>query len=355
MPDGPERSRRPQWEHYNRGVSLPPLRWFGAADVAAAMPPLEERLRLAELTLTALARPGASQLPPKIAIHPRPAAAFVHAMPAHLRADEAGGDLVGMKWVAGYASNNALGIPSISAIVVLNDPATGIPIAMLDGAPITAERTAAVSGVALRHFGPAAGSAAGRTAVHVALIGAGIQGHSHLAMLGGVLPGAALHLFDKSAARAAALADTARGTAGIASVHVHSAARDAVEASDVVVSAASFGPAAERQSMTNSWLRPGVTVVPIDYATYCAAEVARDAALFLVDQREQYLANRDAGNFDGYPDPTATIGEAILAGTKRPAGRVVVSHLGVGLADLVFADAIVRAAIDAGRGTLLPR
>jgi ornithine cyclodeaminase/alanine dehydrogenase-like protein (mu-crystallin family) len=49
------------------------------------------------------------------------------------------------------------------------------------------------------------------------------------------------------------------------------------------------------------------------------------------------------------------IGEAILAGTPRPRGRVVVTHLGVGLADLVFADAIVRAAIEQGRGTSLQR
>ena len=48
------------------------------------MPPLEERLRLAELTMTALAPPGAGELPPKIAIHPRPDGSFVHAMPAHL-------------------------------------------------------------------------------------------------------------------------------------------------------------------------------------------------------------------------------------------------------------------------------
>ena len=34
----------------------PPLRWLSGADVVAAMPPLEERLRLAELTMTALAR-----------------------------------------------------------------------------------------------------------------------------------------------------------------------------------------------------------------------------------------------------------------------------------------------------------
>jgi ornithine cyclodeaminase/alanine dehydrogenase-like protein (mu-crystallin family) len=174
-------------------------------------------------------------------------------------------------------------------------------------------------------------------------------------VFGGVLPGCTLHLYDRSGERAAALAEVARATPGIAGVVVHETAREAVEAGDVVFTAASFGPKEERQSMTNAWLRPGATVIPIDYATYCNAEVAGDAALFLVDQREQFLANRDAGNFDGYPDPAATMGEAILAGTKRPAGRVVVSHLGVGLADLVFADAIVRAAIADGRGTVLQR
>ena len=84
----------------------------------------------------------------------------------------------------------------------------------------------------------------------------------------------------------------------------------------------------------------------------CAAERRPDAALFLVDDRGQFLANRDAGQFDGYPDPVATLGEAILAGTPRPpAGRVVVTHLGVGLADVVFADAIVPGPTRAGLGT----
>jgi alanine dehydrogenase len=337
--------------------AVPELRWFGAADVIASMPPLEERLRLAEKTMVALATPDATQLPPKIAIHPRPADSFVHAMPAHLRDTEPDGDLVGMKWVAGYATNNALGIPSISAVVVLNDPETGVPIAMLDGGPITAERTAAVSGVAVRRFGPPGAVAGGQTRprVHVAIVGAGVQGHSHLPMFGGVLPGCTVHLYDRDPGRAAGLAGAARVTAGIGETIVHGSAREAVEAADVVLTAASFGPAAERQQMTNAWLKPGATVIPIDYATYCAAEVAREASLFLVDQRPQFLANRDVGNFDGYPDPGATIGEAILARTPRPAGRVVVTHLGVGLTDLVFADAIVRAAVAAGRGTVLVR
>lgn len=330
--------------------SLPPLRWFNAADVVASMPPVEERLRLAEVTMTALARPGSSELPSKIGVHPRPKDSFAHAMPAHLRGAAGADDLVGMKWVAGFGTNGVLGLPAINAVVVLNDPETGVPSAILDGGPITAARTAAVSGIALRHYAPAPGRAA-----EVALIGAGVQGHSHLPVLGHVLPGSTVHVFDRHPDRAAALADAARATDGIVGAVVHAEARAAVGAADVVVTVASFTAAEQRQSMTNGWLKPGATVVPVDYATYCAAEVARAAALFLVDHRDQFLANRDAGNFDDYPDPTAMLGEAILAGTPRPAGRVVVTHLGVGLADVVFADAIVRAATGAGRGTTLPR
>ncbi len=108
--------------------------------------------------------------------------------------------------------------------------------------------------------------------------------------------------------------------------------------------------------MTPDWLRPDALVVPVDYAAMCSAAVARDAALFLTDDRGQFLANRDAGLFDGYPDPTMTIGEAIFAGTPRPShGRVVATHLGVGLADLVFADAIVTRAREQGLGMELPR
>lgn len=312
------------------------------------MPPLDERLELAERTMVALV--ADAELPPKIAVHPRPDESFGHAMPAHLRGSdpEGGDDLVGMKWIAGFPANRGRGLPALHGLVILADPMTGVPTAILDAGPITAERTAAVSGVAISRFAPRVD---GRPPL-AALIGAGAQGRSHLAVLGRILPGAQLAIFDRHADRAEALAEAARGTPGIADAHATETARDAISPADVVVTAAAFGRV--RQVMTNDWLSPNALVVPVDYATYCAAEVARDAALFLVDQREQFLANRDAGLFDGYPDPTATIGEAIVAGTARPsAGRVVVSHLGVGLADLVFADAIVRRATEAGLGTVL--
>jgi ornithine cyclodeaminase/alanine dehydrogenase-like protein (mu-crystallin family) len=211
-------------------------------------------------------------------------------------------------------------------------------------------RTAAVSGVAIRRFAP---DVTGR-APRAALIGAGMQGRSHVPVLGRLLPGVHLTLFDRHPERAESLAAVARSTDGIGTVAVAADSEAAVRDADVVVTAASFGPV--RQVMTNDWLRDDALVVPVDYATYCAAEVARDAALFLVDERGQFAANRDAGLFDGYPDPTATIGEAILDGTTRPpSGRVVVTHLGVGLADVVFGSAIVRQAEALGLGVALPR
>jgi ornithine cyclodeaminase/alanine dehydrogenase-like protein (mu-crystallin family) len=164
-----------------------------------------------------------------------------------------------------------------------------------------------------------------------------------------------LTVFDRHPDRAAALEGIARDTAGIGSARSASTAREATESADVVITAASFAPTAQRQTLTNDWLSPNALVVAVDYATYVAASVAAEAKLFVVDERGQFLANRDAGTFDGYPDPTLTIGEAILAETARPSrGRVVVSHLGVGLADLMFARAIVARAVGMGLGTVLP-
>ena len=324
-------------------------RYLSATDVAAAMPPVAERLVLAERTMTALV--ADAELPPKIGVHPRPDGSFAHAMPAVLR-DPAGAqrDLLGIKWVAGFPDNRERGIAAINAVVILSDPATGQPRAILDGGAITAERTAAVSGVAMARFGPADLGRPPRAAI----IGAGVQGHSHLEVLGHVLPGVELTIHDRHADRASALAEAARSTPGIATADTAPSPREAVIRADVVVTAASFTDPSRRQSMTASWLAPDALVIPVDYATMCSAEVAREAALFLVDDRGQFLANRDAGQFDGYPDPGATLGEAILAGTPRPLnGRVVVTHLGVGLADVVFADAIVRRAEPAGLGTVL--
>ncbi len=313
------------------------------------MPPLADRLRLAERTLIGLAT--GAELPAKIGVHPRPADSFVHAMPAYLRggAEDGSEDLVGMKWIAAVPANSLAGLPALHALVVVNDPRTGIPLAIMDGDPITSQRTAAVSGVAIGRWSPPVTGRPPRAAI----IGAGAQGLAHVPVLGLLLPGVELAIHDRLPERADALAAEAASIPGIGAARAVADARPAVAIADVVVTCVSFGPV--RQVMGAGWFAPDALVVAVDYATSIAADVPRNAALFLTDERGQLFANRDAGLFDGYPDPDATLGEAILAGTPRPAsGRVLVTHLGVGLADVVFADAILRVAEARGIGTLLP-
>jgi ornithine cyclodeaminase/alanine dehydrogenase-like protein (mu-crystallin family) len=332
------------------------VRYLSAADVRAAMPAVDERLALAERAMTALV--ADAELPPKIGVHPRPPGSFAHAMPASLRPTGAGGperDLLGVKWVTGFAANRASGLPAIHAVVLVSDPATGAPVAILDGGPITAERTAAVSGVAIARFGPSAEHRADRP-VQAAVVGAGVQGRSHLAVLGHLLPGVRVAVHDRHADRAAALAATAIDTPGIGSATTVRGVHDAIGEADIVITAASFTDPAHRQALDDASFAPEALVIAVDYATMCAASVALTASRFVVDERAQFLANRDAGQFDGYPDPATTLGEAVLADeTRPPHGRVLVTHLGVGLADVVFADAILRAARRDALGVLLPR
>src|SRR5438445_7919414 len=106
------------------------------AEVRSLLPPIPEQIDLVEETYLELAA-GEVEQPPKPGIHPRPDA-FIHAMPAYLRRQ----DVAAIKWVSGYASNPAQGLPYINGLIVVNDPATGVPTAVLDAAEITAARTA---------------------------------------------------------------------------------------------------------------------------------------------------------------------------------------------------------------------
>ena len=328
---------------------LPALIYLDAAAVEAAMPPVEERLRLADQTMRALV--GDAELPPKIGVHPRPPGSFAHAMPAWLdgRAEDASADLMGLKWVTGFPANRAAGRPAIHATVVLNDPATGVPTAILDGSPITAHRTAAVSGVAIRQWSP---PVSGRP-LRAAILGAGVQARSHLPVLGAVVPGVTVVVHDRHEDRAAAVVEAAAATAGIGAATVARSADEAAREADVVITGISFGPT--RQTMGPDAFRRDALVVAIDYDMCCAADVARGADLFLVDERAQFLAVQATGPFADYPEPGATIGEALAAGTARPSGRVLVTHLGVGLADVIFGAAVTARARELGLGTVLQR
>ena len=61
-------------------------------------------------------------------------------------------DSLGTKMLTIFPENASLGLPSIDGLVLMNDPKTGKPLAILDGQTVTAYRTGAVGGVGIRHL-----------------------------------------------------------------------------------------------------------------------------------------------------------------------------------------------------------
>jgi alanine dehydrogenase len=298
-------------------------------EVADLLPALDEQLDLVEETYVAVGS-GRVELPPKPGIHPRPDS-FIHAMPAYLR----DADVAALKWVAGYPANKEQGLPYITGLIVLNDAATGLPTAIMDGAEITAARTAAASGVCIRRFAPAGWDRA-------AILGAGEQGRFHARVLRSLNPQAAISAWDPHPERIATLGDGIEGAAD---------ARSAVEGAEIVITA---GPIVEAPDsvLGTDWLGERSLGLPIDFDFYFNADAVAAADLFLVDDVAQFEYYRSLGHFRSWPEPEGTVGAA-LAGESSPA-RVVCCNLGIGALDAAFAARVLASAQERGAGTELP-
>ena len=305
------------------------LLYLQREEVARLLPAVPDQLDLVEETYRSVGE-GRVELPPKPGIHPRPDS-FIHAMPAYLRDD----DVAALKWVAGYPANKARGLPYITGLIVLNEPETGMPAAIMDGAEITAARTAAASGVCIRRFGPASWSRA-------AVLGAGEQGRFHAEVLRVLNPEVAIQGWDPHPERIASLGRGVEEAPG---------PREAAQGAEIVVTA---GPIVEDPDspLTRDWLEERSLGLPIDFDFYFSADAVKAAELFLVDDVGQFEYYRSLGHFKGWPKPDASVGEA-LSRDGAPA-RVVCCNLGIGALDAAFAARVLTAARDQGVGTELP-
>ena len=298
-------------------------------EVAGLLPPIPEQLALVERAYLALDA-GRVELPPKPGVHPRKDS-FIHAMPAYLR-DE---DVVALKWVAGYPTNKERGLPYITGLIVVNDAETGLPLAVLDGAEITAARTAAASGVCVRRFAPDGWRRA-------AILGCGEQGRVHARLLAELNRGMAIRAFDPHPERVEEMPVPVEAATG---------PREAVEGAEVIVTA---GPIVEdpEPPITPDWLGERWLALPIDFDFYLRPETVADADLFAVDDVPQFEYYRELGHFQGWPEPASGLGAA-LGGRDLPP-RVVCCNLGVGALDAAFANAVLERARTEGAGTELP-
>ena len=81
--------------------------------------------------------------------------------------------IFGTKIISVFPNNNRYNTAAIQGIMLMNDIKTGKPLAVLDGATLTAYRTGAVGGVGID-------LTASKTCESVGLIGAGVQGYYQL-------------------------------------------------------------------------------------------------------------------------------------------------------------------------------
>lgn len=304
------------------------LLFLGRAEVARLLPGIPEQLDLVERTYRSLAA-GRVELPPKPGVHPRKDS-FVHAMPAYLR-DE---DVVALKWVAGYPANKERGLPYITGLILLNDPETGLPVAVLDGAEITAARTAAASGVCVRAFAPAGWR-------EVAILGCGEQGRFHAGLFRTLEPEVRIRAWDPHPERIERLGERVEAAAGW---------EEAVAGAEIVVTAGPIvadPPSALRpEHLGERWL-----ALPIDFDFYAGAELVRAADLFLADDVGQFAYYRELGHFQGWPEPAGSVGEGL--GRAGSPGRVLCCNLGIGALDAAFASLVLEQARAEGAGTEL--
>lgn len=304
------------------------LLYLDRACVRRLLPTVEEQVDRLAGVYRAMAHDRVEN-PPKLGVHPRPSA-FIHAMPAHL-ADE---DVTAVKWVSAYPGNPARGLPYISGLIVLNDSDSGLPVAVMDAAEITAVRTAAASGVSVRHLAHPGWR-------RVAILGYGEQGREHAKMLRALNPDAAVVVYGGP-----------RLTGPVEGCELAPDARTAVDGADVVVTAGPMSPDPERR-LDPTWLQPRCLVVPVDFSAYVGADLARRADDLVTDDLPQFAHYRTLGHFQGWPEPSRSLGEAL---ETEPTGDLRVScSLGVGAVDAAVAAVVLERARREGVGVELRR
>ena len=286
---------------------------------------------------------GRVEMPPKIGIHTMPDA-FIHAMPASIPGQKA----AGMKWVGGFPENSNRGLPYITGLLILNDPETGVPVALMDCTWITAQRTGAATALAAKYLARAESSTVG-------ILGCGVQGRSNLGALKVLFPLKKAYAYDKHADRAVRYAEEMSGQLGIEVVPV-SDPKQAVVASDIVVTA---GPILRTPHATieRGWLQEGAFASLVDFDSYWHPRALHEVDKFCTDDVPQLRHYRDLGYFQDIPAIHADLGELVTgrkAGREKPEERTIACNLGLALDDIAVAPLICERALEKGIGTWLP-
>ncbi len=296
---------------------------FDAGETAARLPYAALADAIGEVALARSS--GVVQAPPRLALPllAKPGAVLL-VMPA---SDE---ELAITKLVTVHPENPGHGRPTIQGEVVVMEASTGTRLGLLDGATVTARRTAALSLLAARELAP-------RPDGPLLIVGAGAQGRSHLEAFREGLGVSKVFVASRTPAGAEFLAARAEDL-GMEATVVADPAAALAEASLVVTATTS------REPVLPGTLSEGTFVAAVGSFEPEAAELPPDLipnATVVVDTMEG--AREEAGDLiqaekaGAFRWADATELEEFVRGRERPTGTVVFKSVGHSLWDLAAA------------------
>ena len=296
---------------------------------------------------------GQAEVPLRLSLPVAPHEGVSLFMPAFVGGED---EALTVKVVSVFPHNPERNMPTIYAAVLVLEPDTGRPLALLEGGTLTALRTGAASGAATK--------ALARPESRVlAVFGAGTQGRTQAEAVCAVRPIERVWVYDVRRESAEAFAAEMAGFGDIpADVRVAATPQEAVREADIICTAT----IATRPVFDDADLKPGVHINGIGAYTPEMAEVPPETvarALVVVDSREAALA--EAGDLiqpikAGIITPEhihAELGEILLG---RKEGRTsdeqitFFKSVGVAVQDAMAAQTALRNAKAQGLGREIP-
>jgi len=259
---------------------------------------------------------------------------------------------MGMKWIGSFPANRERGLPRASALIILNSPQTGFPIALMDGTLVNAMRTGAMTALGLRYLAPKKTRKAG-------IIGSGVQSRTQILALHTELPQLEeIAIFGRQASAAAAIAEDCRKQWG-APVRPVPTIDQALDDADVALTITT----ADEPLMFARHIKPGALTVQLA-GHECEFAVIQQCSKIVTDDwdviehrgimtpaimHQQGLLNRE-GIY-------ANLGELILGrkpGRENDEERIHYCHMGMGIDDISLAWAVYQTACERNLGLRLP-
>ncbi len=281
-------------------------------------------------------------MPLRFVFWPTGATSVMGLMPAH----RAGGmPLFSLKEIVITPANSARGMDPHQGAVMLHDGETGELRALLNASAVTGIRTAAVSAVATRLL-------ARPGARVVAVLGAGVQGRSHVEAMRSVLDDPEIRIWSRGVARASALAEETGAT-------LAASIEEACAGAEVVCACTS----AREPLLSLEMLAPGTHVNAVGSSISTTRELASAlvvAASLFVDRRESTL--NEAGDYlfavkeagigpDHIKAELGELLEGVHPGRQADDELTIFKSLGIAVEDLAAAELAVSRARERGIGT----